>query len=165
MAWTNVDKPAVPQLVNAAYMNALKDNINYLHLPNFATYHHPGTGANYTNTGTLGEDVDATNFNLSITTYGGLIAACFYGQLQVSAGTVRVGIVKLDTVSYIGRNMFFSYDAESDQTVTPGDNVGFIKFFRNVPAGTHTFRLVWGISGGTATLHIAYKPRMSVWEI
>jgi hypothetical protein len=164
MAWTDIDKPIVPQLIDAAYLNAFKDDINYLHAPNFATYHHPGTGANFTVTSNLGQDVDSA-FNLSLTTYGGLIKACFYGQINVASGSARLSIIREDSVSHIGRNLFNDYDVETDTVSAGGTHRGWIKYFPNVPAGTHTFKLIWGIDGSTATMHISHKPRMSVWEV
>lgn len=167
MVWTDQVKPSVVQLGDAAYLNAFKDNINYLKRPNFATYHHPGTGANYTVTGDLGQDVDSTNYSLTITTYGGLIKACFYGQILASAGSVRLSIIRHDPVSHIGRNLFNDYDVETDTTSAGGTHRGWIKYFPNVPAGIHTFKLIWGISpgAGTGTLFVTHKPRMSVWEV
>ena len=51
-------------------MNIIKANLEYEHAPNFAEYHHPGTGADYTTTADVGADLDSTNFALTITTYG-----------------------------------------------------------------------------------------------
>lgn len=168
MAWTDIERPDATQLIDAAYLNAFKDNINYLHRPNFATYHHPGTGSNYTVTGSLGVDVDSTNFKLSITTTGGLVKACFYGQVQSSASTnsVRLAIIRDESVSYIGRNLFNDYDVEVDSDDAEGTHRGWIKYFPNLPAGLHTFTLVWGINpAGTGTIHVAHRPRMSVYEV
>lgn len=168
MAWTDLAKPVVPQLGDMAYMNAFKDDINYLHAPNIATYHHPGTGADYTVSGSLGQDVDGTNFSLNLTTYGGVVAACFYGQFKVtsSGNSIRLALVRHETVSYVGRNLFYSYDAEVENTGTEGEHRGFIKHFKDLPAGTHNFRLVWGINpAGTGTLLIGFRPRMTVWEV
>lgn len=168
MTWSDLVKPTVHQLGDAAYLNALKDDINYLHLPNFATYHHPGTGPNYTVTGSLGQDVDSTNFSLSITSHGGLIKACFYGQILSSANTnsVRMAIIRDDPVSHVGRNLFNDYDIETDTASAGGTHRGWIKYFPNLPAGIHTFKLVWGINpAGTGILFVTHKPRMSVWEM
>lgn len=166
MTWTDIDLYKVRQLAAAADTALIKGNIEYLHKKNSNTYHHPGTGANFTVTGTLGQDIDA-NFNLSLTTTGGLVAACFYGQFKSSASpnSVRANIVRDDPISHIGRNLFYNYAVETVNRDTQGQSMGWIQFFPNLPAGTYTFKAIWGIPGGaTGTLLVAYRPRMSVWE-
>lgn len=169
MAWNELANPRVPDLTDATFMASLKGNIEYLHTPNYAAYNHPGTGGNYTVTGELGQDVDATNFNLSLTTTGtgGLVAAVFQGQFKVTAGALRANIVRVDTVSQPGRNLFNSFHTEISATDANGVGVGWIQYFDGLPAGTHSFKLVWGISpsGGTGTLMVSWKPRMAVWEV
>lgn len=162
MAWTDIDLYKVNELTNAASLDILRENIEYLHSPNFASYQHPGTGGDYTNTGTLGDDIDGTNFSLNITTYGGMVLAGFYCVVGVSAGSVRLNILRVDPVSHYGRNLFYNYTAESSQTVRRG--LGWIQRFAGLPAGNHTFKAVWGISGGTATMYVAHRPYMWVIE-
>lgn len=167
MPWADIDEYDVKQLMTAAAMASLKDDINYLLTPNAATYHHPGTGANYTTTG-LGEDLDATNFNLSITTYGGLVVSAFYGQF-LSSGvgqSVRAAVVHVDPISYLGRNLFWDYAVETTSINTNGESRGWFQFFPGLPAGTHQFKVVWGVGGGgTGTLLVGWRPRFSVVEI
>lgn len=169
MAWIDIEQESVDVnvLMTAAAMNILKDDINYLHAPNAASYYHPGTGGNYTVTGQLGVDVDSTNFSLTITTSGGPVLACFYGNVASgdSSTSCRLNIVHLDTVSYIGRNLFSNFAAEITSAASNGMPVGFYVPFFDLPAGSHTFRLVWGVSGGgTGTLYVALRPTLSVWE-
>lgn len=166
MAWSDIDEYDVRQLMDASAMASLKDDINYLLAPNAATYHHPGTGANYTTTG-LGEDLDATNFNLSIVTGGGLVMGMFYGQFKtsVAGNTVRATIVHVDPISYIGRNLFWDYTIETASGDTNGEPRGWVQYFPGLPAGTHQFKVVWGIGGGaTGTLLVGWRPRFSVVE-
>lgn len=168
MAWTDVELYAAAQTINATETTVLKNNINYLHDGNATTYHHPGTGGNYTVTGELGQDIDSTNFSLSLTTNGGLVMACFYGQFMCSAApnSIRASIIRVENVSYRGRNLFYDFDIELVAANATGEFRGWIKPFPGLPAGTHTFRVVWGISpAGTGTLLIGYRPRMSVWEM
>lgn len=162
MAWTEIDLFKPDQLVTATDLDNIRTNIEYLHSPNAAYYQHPGTGSDYTNTGTLGDDIDSTNFSLTITTYGGMVLAGFYCVVSVSAGSVRLGIVHTDPVTHVGRNMFYNYTAESSQTVRRG--LGWIQRFPNLPAGSHNFRAIWGISGGTATMQVLHRPAMFVVE-
>lgn len=169
MAWTDIDLYKVNQLMNETALTALKGNIEYLNRPNAATYQHPGTGSNYTATGTLGQDIDGTNFNLSLTTVrkSALVIATFYGNWYVSgaggAATLRMNIAKTDPISHIGSNMYNNFQLEVSYTGTDGVGAGNIWFF-TVPAGTHEFRAVWGVSSGTANLMVGYRPMMCVWE-
>lgn len=164
MPWNDITPYRVNDLHNGAALDAMREDIEYVHAPNMASYQHPGTGGDYTNTGTLGDDVDSTNFNLSLTTYGGMVLACCYCVVGVTAGSVRLNIVRSDPITYLGRNLFFNYTAESAQINVNRRGVGWIQRFPNLPAGTHEFRLVWGISGGTATMYVAHRPYMAVIE-
>jgi hypothetical protein len=166
MAWTDIDLYKPNQLIDATALDTLRTNIEHLHSPNFASYQHPGTGANYTNTGTLGDDVDSTNFNLSVTTYGenSMVLAGFYCVVGVNAGSVRLNIIRVDPVTHYGRNLFYNYTAESAQLTANIRGLGWIQRFPNLPAGTHQFKAVWGISGGTATMYVAHRPYMWVLE-
>lgn len=167
MSWQTLDPYRAISLADQAAMAALKGDIEYLHDGNGTTYHHPGTGANYTVSGDLGQDIDSAKLKLSLVTNGGLVAACFYGQFTTpgAGSTLRVSIVRHETISYVGRNLFYDYDVQIGSSTTQGEHRGWIKPFPNLPAGTHEFRMVWGISpSGTATLLIGYRPRFSVWE-
>lgn len=166
-AWTDLTDYEVPQLMNAAGMVILKDNITYLLNPNIAQYHHPGTGGNYTVSGSLGVDIDATNFSLSLTTYGGPVLACFYGNFSCPvASSMRIAIIYEDSLSHIGRNLYNSFDAELAYPASAnGMPLGFMKVFKDLPAATYTFKAIWGVSGAdTATLYVAKKPYMIVRE-
>lgn len=162
MAWTDINPYKVASLANAAMLNTLKANMEHILTPDIAVYHHPGTGGDYTVTNELGKDVDATNFNLSITTYGGPVYATFYGFVATSSAgaSARLSIVRTDDISHIGRNLFNNYAWEIQRTTA--QTVGGIIPFIGLPAGTHSFKLVWGCAGGTATLFVAARPRMVV---
>lgn len=167
MSWQIIDPYRAISLTDQAAMAALKGDIEYLHDGNGTTYHHPGTGANYTVSGDLGQDIDSTNLKLQLVTNGGLVMASFYGQFLSSAlgNTLRVSIVRHETLSYQGRNLFYDFDVQTVAAASPGEHRGWMKPFPNLPAGTHEFRLVWGINpAGTGTLLIGYRPRFSVWE-
>ncbi len=168
MIWTEIDLYTVNLLTAATDLDNLRTNIEYLHTTNYAEYHHPGTGANYTVSGNLGQDIDAV-FNLSLTTYGGLVMACFYGQwtLDTAGNSIRTNIIRTDTVSHLGVNLYNDYHMEIQATAATGQGRGWVQVFDNVPAGTHQFRAVWG-SGSAAvigTLFAAYRPYMSVFEV
>lgn len=170
MAWNDIDLEDVDVNVlgTSSLMNSLSDNLTYLHAPNAASYYHPGTGGNYTVSGSLGVDVDGTNFSLTITTYGGPVLAGFYGNIGTSATTtsLRMNIIQVDTISHIGRNLFSNYATEVSSTTTTGEPRGFMVPFFDLPAGSHTFKLVWGVSGaGTGTLYVALRPTFWVTEL
>jgi hypothetical protein len=164
--WTDLELPKVKQLANATFLDAVRTNIEYLHAPNYAEYQHPGSGGNYTVTGELGQNIDSTNFKLSLTTYGGLIMACFYGQWGISVtSAIRAAIVRTDPVSHLGVNLFNNFSVEIVADATDTEPRGWIQAFPNVPAGVHEFRAIWGVPSGTATLYVANRPYMAVWEI
>ena len=88
MVWADFAEPEVNDLHAEAVLDIIRGDIEALHTPEFAEYHHPGTGGNYTVSGTLGQDLDSTNFALTITTTSQkptLVIAMFYGQLRNSA--------------------------------------------------------------------------------
>lgn len=164
MAWTDIDQYKATQLVAKADLDTLKDNIEYLHAPNAASYQHPGTGSDYTVSGQLGVDIDSTNFKLTITSYGGLILTGIYGvwTAGVSSNTLRVNIIRDELIAQQGRNVFYDFDQEIAGTVAIAK--GWIKPFLGLPAGSHTFRVVWGCPA-TGTLTVAFKPYFWVVEI
>jgi hypothetical protein len=167
MSWENINPYRAISLTDQVAMAALKGDINYLHDGNGTTYHHPGTGANYTVSGDLGQDIDSVNMKLQLVTNGGLVMGAFYGQfLCPSVGnTIRVSIIREDPISHVGRNLFYDFDAQIGGFQTPGESRGWLKPFPGLPAGTHEFRMVWGVNpAGTASLLIGYRPRFSVWE-
>jgi hypothetical protein len=93
--------------------------------------------------------------------------ASFYGQfLSIASSSIRVAIIREDAISHIGRNLFYDYDVEIWANANQGDSRGWFKPFPGLPAGTHEFRMVWGINpSGTATLNVTFRPRFSVWEM
>ncbi len=167
MSWTDAVEYVAQDPAPAALLNTLKANLEYLHLPNFAEYQHPGTGGDYTTTADRGADIDGTNFALTITTYGNpsLVVAAFHGSggSSVTTSSLRINMVNADDVnSYAGRNLFYDYALETS-AVRVG--LGWMQWFV-VPPGTHTFKAIWGIyGGGTGTLYVASRPWMAVMEL
>lgn len=162
MAWTDIDRYHVHQLLDADALNTLRDNLEYLLTPNIEIYQHPGTGSDYTVVGVLGQDLDSTNFALTIESYGGPVVATFYGVVAstTTSDSARVSIVREDDLSYVGRNLYNNFLLEQQRTGIKSIS-GLVRF-DDVPAGTHTFKVVWGVSSGTATMYVAYKPRFCV---
>jgi hypothetical protein len=160
--WVDIDRYKVKQLMNADGLNTLRDNMEYLLQPNFAEYHHPGTGGDYTVTDETAVDLDSTNFNLTITTYGGPVLATFYGMVDGSASntSIRLSIIHVDTLSYIGRNLFHNFLWEYQRTANR--SIGGLARFDGLPSGSHSFKVIWGASGGTGTMDVSYRPRFCV---
>ena len=149
-----------------ALLNKFKANLDYLHAPNYAEYHHPGTGSDYTTVSSIGDDIDSTNFKLTITTYGdpALVMACFHGSFAIATtSSLRVNIVLADdNLSYAGRNLYYGYALETSE---PRNGLGWLQFFV-LPPGQHIFKAIWGAYGGdTAALYVASRPYFSVQEI
>src|SRR5436853_3349457 len=148
MAWSEINPYRAMSLADAAAMALLKGDIEYLHKQNGTAYHHPGTGANYTVTGDLGQDLDAVNMKLPLVSTGGLVMAAFVGQFLCPAGgvsSIRASIIREDAVSHIGRNLFYNFDVQIWANAGQGGSRGWLKPFPNLPAGTHEFRLAWGV--------------------
>lgn len=165
MAWTDIPFPTADDLSRAAdFWTPLKDDLTYLHRPNYAAYHHPGTGSDYTVSTSIAQDLDSTNFKLTIDKQidESLVVACFYGQIATTGGSsTRMNIVH-ENPQNTGRNLI--YDFKADIFVTTTSNRGWFQFFPNLSAGLHTFTVVWGNASGTGTLAVAYRPFFAVWE-
>lgn len=150
----------------AADINSwVRDNLDWLHHPDSGDYFfkHDGTGANYTLASAGGQELDASKFRLTLTTYGGLILAggCFAISGSVAACATRMDIAVLDSGIFLGQNMFSNTSIEVSGTSIR--SVGILRPFV-LPAGTYTFTVVWGVGGGTGTISVVYKPYMFVIE-
>jgi hypothetical protein len=110
--------------------------------------------SDYTTTSTSFVAVDATNYNLSITTNGGEVEIHFDGMMSHTAVAGRVYFdVYIDSTTYLGGD-----DGLSGAKPPSGDNFGWrpIAFTRRITglsAAAHTFQLHWKTSGATATLY------------
>lgn len=162
MVWINQIKPFPGQLVDAAYLNAMRDNLLTVRDTNISMYRHDGSGSNWTSTSAVMTPIDNTLFNRAITTQGGPVMAIFYGVYKATSGSLAwFGINRVgDDIINDEQPLGLLYVGNSWKAVT------VIKPYPDLPAGTYNFRPLWRrFSGaGTMTLEALTKPWFAVIE-
>ena len=154
MAWTDTEDFKVGQLVthvaNAqkGSLRSLKDNLNFLHGKNMASYFHDGTGADWTTTSESLVAIDATKFQVTITSTGGPIMTWFQGAVRRNSGSAFYAFF---TIARIG-DAFDLYEPTHPMWANRWKPVTLQKPYYNLPAGSHTFVVQWQISGGTVAV-------------
>lgn len=167
MPWVDLLRPRVGDMakhdataLRQFDLNDFKNNITHLRDVNKASYFHDGTGADWTTTSVPLVAIDATKFQVSLTTKGGPILVIFHGSFR------------RPTDNY----MFFTILRQGDPVDTSEPNwpmyaatwkpLTFIKPFLDLPAGTYTFTAMWQISGGTVAQELSAltKPFMIAME-
>lgn len=163
--WTDPEF-RVKRLAKSADLNTwVRDNLDWLHHPDSGEHfvQHDGTGGNYTIATANGSEVDSSVFRLTLNTFGGVVLVGAVVTISGSAAgcAARVDVAELESSTFLGRNMFSNTSVESSGTFVK--SLGILRPFI-VPAGEHTFSLVWAAGGGTATMHVLYKPYMFAFE-
>jgi len=164
MTWTEpVDIIKQGTVLTAAILNnQLSGNLTHLAAPPYDEYLDPGSGGDYT-TSTQTTTKISTNFDLSLTTTGGIIITLFCGVFAVATG--GLGAVDIFETGEI---------IPAQVTGLNGTIIGnrykhpitIMKIFPNLKAGTYSFSLYWWMSStGTLTLYAANKPYFVAWEI
>lgn len=151
MAWTAPRTWVAGELVTATLLNVhLRDNLDALKAPPTLTYE-INNPSNYTTTSATFTDVDATNLALAITTTGGDVLCVFQGSLAHSTSTdsVRFDIAVDGTRKGSTNGLITLRPANAGTTFA----VQFIVVYlvEGLSAGSHTFKLQWQTTGGTAT--------------
>lgn len=141
-------------LVTAGDLNAqLRDNLEFLKAPPFASFI-ANEGSDYTTTSGSFVNVDNTagKFNLTLVTYGGPVLVCFSGNIIRSTSPQRVYFdVELDGVRLAGDDGILGIGDPSN--ISPGTPVTLLWWKTGLAAGSHTFKLQWRTTTGTATLY------------
>jgi hypothetical protein len=140
------------RFTKAQLRTALMDNMNALKFPPTALFTATGYSSDISTTSTSFVDVDATNLALTIVTTGNGAAGNadimigFCGTLY-SSTSIRIYLRCLvDGVTI---------DADDGLLVSEGSGVRPVSFMRlhpNIAAGSHTVKLSWKTSSGTAVL-------------
>lgn len=159
MAYTTMRDLDTNTLVLASDMDAIRENIEYLLNPNGGYY--KATGGNYTTTSTSFVDVDATNFNFSITTYGGdLWVGCNVIVTNGSLTYTAVDVLLDGTLIGNGANYGLGRVALAGATYHLP-----ISFAIPIPvsAGAHTVKLQWSTTGGTSTMYASSTAPAIFW--
>ena len=89
-------------------------------------------------------DIDATNLALTLTTIGGDVRVTFVGYGDGSGG---------DRVISIGVDVDGTPYTLVKEQETGDVNYSFSYIFTGLLAGSHTFKMQWQTSAGTATLY------------
>jgi len=153
MAWTTPATWVAATPLGAAQLNEqLRDNLNALKTPPTDVYNPAG---GYSTTSTSYVDVDATNYNLTITTTGGDILIIFSGSGAMTASS-NVGYV---TVALDGTDLHTAGIAWTS-AATYGD-LSFTLLLEGIAAGSHSVKLRYKVSASTLTLlsggHLAIR--------
>lgn len=159
MAWTTPQTWVDGNVLTAAELNEqVRDNLNFL-------FSKPGDNyvmneaADYTTTSTLFVDVDATNLALTITTGGGDVLIWFNGVMSGTGTPSYLSVdVLLDGSRLAGDDGILTLGSNNNGIISQyqGDkwqNMGFAYLKTGLSAGSHTFKLQWKVSTGTATLY------------
>jgi hypothetical protein len=150
MAWTTPRTWAVGEAITADLLNEqLRDNLAELKDPPSANYE-LNEASDYTTTSTSFVDVDATSgkLSLTITTNGGDVLVHFEGAIAINSSNKVYLEIDIDGVPVGG-----------DDGINVGKHginphvVSFTRLITGLSTGSHTFKLQWKVSAGTATLY------------
>ncbi|MFA6270904.1 MAG: hypothetical protein WC657_06900 [Candidatus Paceibacterota bacterium] len=153
MAWITPSTRSTNELITAIDWNAdVVANLIALKTPPTDVYNPAG---GYSTTSTSYVDVDATNYNLTITTTGGDILIIFSGSGAMTASS-NVGYV---TVALDGTDLHTAGIAWTS-AATYGD-LSFTLLLEGIAAGSHSVKLRYKVSASTLTLlsggHLAIR--------
>ena len=154
MAWTAPTTRTTGELITAAIWNTdVVDNLDALKAP-------PSSdsildlGGDLTTTSTSFADVDATNLSETIVTTGGDVMVHFHGTVKGSAGFRLYFEIDMDGSAVAGDDGIALEGVHTDATFLPGlKTVTFTRLITSVSPGSHTFKLQWKVSSGTAILY------------
>lgn len=146
MATYTTPKTWTSEPLTSADLNTyLRDNMIARKDPPFDSYV-LNEGSDYTETSTSFADVDATNLALTIITTGGNVKVYFHGSFYQGSGEYALDVA-VDGVRHGSDDGILVFSG--------GVNIAqsFTRLIEGLAAGSHTFKLQWKISAGTATMH------------
>lgn len=144
MAWTSPKTWTAEPLTSSDLNTHLRDNLNALKDPPSNKYTF-NDSADWTTTSTSFVDIDTTDLSLAITTYGGDVLVHFFGTTTTSAGQIFFDFTVDGT-----RNGGDDGLVRVPSTLTP---TSFTVLVEGLSAASHTFKMQWKVSSGTATLY------------
>lgn len=147
MAWTQPKTWSSEPLTSSDLNTHLRDNLEELKDPPSGDYT-LNEVSDYTTTSTTFVDVDATNLSVTLTTNGGDVFV-FFAPL-VGLGSSQVVFFDLD-VDGTGLGGDDGIVAAVPSGV--GIAIPVMAMITGLAAGSHTIKLQWKVSGGTATLY------------
>lgn len=164
MPATNLTVPGDTDVIGYETLYAWWQAITAQASPPYAVYDKPTTDANKTTTSTTFTDLDATagTFNLTVTTSGNLVQTNL--RLNLTHGTNGAYVyvdVLIDGVSISNGNGILIKQAQGTAEYFTLSTT----FLTSLAAGSHTFKVQWRTTGGTATLVSTFMNHFSVLEI
>jgi hypothetical protein len=137
------------EIVDAEDMNVIGADLTLLRTPPSASVD-LNESADYTTTSTAFVDINATKLSHTITTSGGDVLVTFAGSALNShvAGANVLFDVTVDSVRAGGDDGIFMATGFANLAA----NISFAYWIKGLAAGSHTFRLQWKVSAGTAIL-------------
>jgi L-2-hydroxyglutarate oxidase LhgO len=144
--WTTPKTWSTGEALSANDMNThIRDNLGALKAPPTAAYT-PDEAANYNTSQTTFVDVDASNLALTITTTGGDVMVGFHGHIFANGGICHLD-VEVDGTREAGDDGITAVYTNNHEAVS------FTLLITNLDAGSHTFKLQWKVTAGSAALY------------
>lgn len=153
-------------LVDAAAMNAIGKNLVFLKAPPTALVK-LNESADFTTSSTSWTEIDGAGSQLQITleTAGGDVLIIFWGVFNSSGSAYAFLDVDIDGTRL---SAWDSGPGDGLVYLAPGyPSIGFVTLARNLPAGTHTFKMMWRTSSASypITMYVsgARKANSQFW--
>lgn len=105
----------------------------------------------YTTTSTSFTDVDATDLSKTLTTQGGPVVVMFLGSIKHSTTGMRIYLeIDVDGSPHATEDGILLWSTTTASELHP---MAFARIITGLSAGSHTFKLQWKVSSGTATMY------------
>ncbi len=152
MAYVNPTNRSVGELITAALWNQdVVANIQALKNPPSDNYELDEV-SNYQTSSTSFTAVDPDKLTLAITTNGGDVMCHFHGVVYPGAARVYFNL-EVDDVLLVANDGICGYETNTADAANDDDTISFTRLITGLSAAQHTFRLMWKVSSGTATLY------------
>lgn len=148
-SWVDLVNFAPGQLLGSDDANQILENARFLRSPARHFYQRGFGDANYTTTSTTFVNIDGTNMDVELQTFGGPVRVELHCRIDHTTNAFAHFDIIVDGVS-ISNDTNGVYVAATNAT-----GLG-ISFSRLIPlaAGLHTFALQWRTSTGTLTMEV-----------
>ena len=147
MAWTSPKTWGSEVLTSSDLNTHLRDNLEALKDPPSDNYE-ADESSDYSTTSTSFVDVDATNFNFTITTTGGDVMVGFSGRVANASGYVHMD-VDLDGTRIAADGT----DGIVSSPNATAQHASFVWLVTGLSAGSHQFKLQFKCNSGTAVIY------------
>lgn len=148
-SWATARTWATGEALTASLFNThIRDQLNALKTPAHA-WSELNEASNYTTTSTGFTDIDATDMSITVTTGGGSLLVLFtaFVSYNGTAGNYVNFDLLVDGVAFAGD--------DGIQAIGPGEgNLAIAQIVDGLASGSHTIRLRWRVSSGTATMYV-----------